>query len=580
MAREQILQGDETRASRATANPINRIPAWIIAYALVACATAIAYANALALGSGHIGYALDDAYIHMAIAKNFAFHGVWGVTPYQAVSASSSPGWVLVLALCFKVFGNQAWIPLALNVLSGLGAAYVIDRLLKPYAKNLWLRAGLLTAILFAVPLSYFTLLGMEHTLQILLIAIFFGFARKIAAPGNMLSRREQVMLLALSALMVSVRVEDAVLIPIPFLYALYKRDVGTLVSLALGPLVALAIFAWIAHGQRIPLEPTSMMVKRVHVGHYTFLGKNVPSAGQSALAFYAQTFWDDIALYREVLFFTAAVLAMLILMAMKPKGRGASIMLLATAACGFTIHALNGGFGWYWRYEGYLLVFSMLAGVAVCSDAIREIRVSKTNDGAPAPVDFAWFRSNAVLVLSGIGLICLAVRAEDAFATNSAMMRDVGWQQMQVAQFVSKYYGGKSVLLNDIGAPTYMADFHLTDPAGLGSLDVARARVNDTFGAAFMSDQIQKNGVDLAVVHVVLTPNGPQVTDLPASRTVHYPLAPVAVWELPPGSVLGGSVMFLAGSPSKAALLDAQLREYQKENLLPAGVKAIYAHG
>ncbi|MGO9387121.1 MAG: hypothetical protein ACLPWD_03630 [Methanobacterium sp.] len=41
----------------------------------------------LRLNNGHFAYGLDDAYIHMSIAENFALHGVWGVTLYGFTSS-------------------------------------------------------------------------------------------------------------------------------------------------------------------------------------------------------------------------------------------------------------------------------------------------------------------------------------------------------------------------------------------------------------------------------------------------------------------------------------------------------------
>lgn len=47
--------------------------------------------NSVSKTGNHYVYPLDDAYIHLAVAKNFAIHHVWGITEYQFSSTSSSP---------------------------------------------------------------------------------------------------------------------------------------------------------------------------------------------------------------------------------------------------------------------------------------------------------------------------------------------------------------------------------------------------------------------------------------------------------------------------------------------------------
>ncbi len=58
----------------------------------------------LKLNSSHLVYTVDDAYIHMAIAKNFALYGVWGVTRYSFSSSSSSLLYTLMLSLFYLIF--------------------------------------------------------------------------------------------------------------------------------------------------------------------------------------------------------------------------------------------------------------------------------------------------------------------------------------------------------------------------------------------------------------------------------------------------------------------------------------------
>jgi hypothetical protein len=540
------------------ANFFGRIPAWLYSFAVIALVGFYTWSQAQSIGDGTIGYALDDAYIHMAIAKNYAFHGIWGVSPFEPVSASSSPGWILILTVMFRVFGDHDWWPLALNVTAGVGLAYVVDRLLRPYAQSLLWRTVLVTAVLLALPLSYFMALGMEHTLQALLVATMFGFVRKIGAPGYLLSKKELWWLFALCAAMVAVRVEDAVLIPLPFVYALVKKDRRAALAMAAGPMLALGGFAIIAAAQGFGIEPTSMLVKRVHLAvpkEFTFIDKNIPVSHMSTASWFLLRFWENVTLYREVCFLIFALLILLVALILSAKRRGSLILLVGTVFSGFCFHAANGGFGWYARYEGYLILFSCLCLIAVGTDCARRWRATGSGMG------FFGFAA-----LSAFVAACLTVRSCYALQTNAEMLKDVGWQQVQFGRFLNEFYSGRSVMLNDIGAATYLSDIHLLDVAGLGTPEIAEARVEDRFDANFLINMMRSRHVDVAMVYVAA---------LPKPDGLQYPLIPVASWSLPSGAILGGDVLILAGNPGAAAELQANLQAFQKE--LPSKVAVKY---
>src|SRR5258708_15070266 len=65
---------------------------------------------------GHLVYNVDDAYIHMAMAKNFSLHSVWGVTRYGFSSSTSSPLCTLILDGLYLVFVVHNSIPLLMNI--------------------------------------------------------------------------------------------------------------------------------------------------------------------------------------------------------------------------------------------------------------------------------------------------------------------------------------------------------------------------------------------------------------------------------------------------------------------------------
>src|SRR3954454_10379831 len=148
--------------------------------------------------AGHLVYALDDAYIHMAIAKNFARWGVWGVTRYGFSSSTSSPLWPLILAAIYLVSGPNAISPLLLNILCATLSLYVVYRELRRRGGGAGLIAIALVAIVVLTALPSLIFTGMEHSLHIWLTLMVLVQASHILAipPEQPLPGARQVLFL------------------------------------------------------------------------------------------------------------------------------------------------------------------------------------------------------------------------------------------------------------------------------------------------------------------------------------------------------------------------------------------------
>ena len=105
------------------------------------------------------------------MARNLAEYGAWGIAPTEFAAASSSPLWTLTLGALWRLGVHTAWLPLALNVAAGIGVLVVVDRIL--FQLSARSRAGVLAILVLATPMSTLALVGMEHTLFILLAVAF-----------------------------------------------------------------------------------------------------------------------------------------------------------------------------------------------------------------------------------------------------------------------------------------------------------------------------------------------------------------------------------------------------------------------
>jgi hypothetical protein len=436
----------------------------------------LAFAVATATLLGHVGlfyravvrhtggtycYPIDDAFIHMAIAKHLAYDGVYGATKHAFSAASSSIAWPLLLALVDKVAGDHVVTPLVLNAIIGVALVAVCARLLRAEAPRARVAAQaiVLLAVVTLTPVPTLVASGMEHTLHALAMILF------VAEAGRVLAADEKLPLAKLGvygAFMVSARYEGLFPIAMVVLLALARRRPKiAVVAAASGaaPVLAFGLYS-IAHGWM--LLPNSVVLKARHLAF-----KSATDVGD----FFGGDLFDRLTVnphLSSILVITGATGIAFALRDGKwsPVVVRSSIVGFATVA-----HVQMASLGWFFRYEAYLVAVNVFfAGLALVS-------VFPTGG-----LLLDAFRRRRMLVVAGVG--CAAVlagplvrRAVLAAEQTPLACRNIYEQQVQSARFLARYFPNDVAAINDIGAVAYYGDERIVDLNGLASMPVARAK-------------------------------------------------------------------------------------------------------
>jgi len=67
---------------------------------------------------------------------------------------------------------------------------------------------------------------------------------------------------------------------------------------------------------------------------------------------------------------------------------------------------------------------------------------------------------------------------------------------------FLREYYQGESIAVNDIGAVNYLADIRCLDLVGLGSLEVARAKMESNYNSQEIYELAESEQVRIAILY------------------------------------------------------------------------------
>ncbi|MFZ0960554.1 MAG: hypothetical protein WAO35_06575 [Terriglobia bacterium] len=501
---------------------------------------------------GYLAYSFDDAYIGMAMAKNFAQHGVWGVTRFGFTSCSSPPLWTLLLSLIYYLGGVNQLAPLLLNLVLTILVLAVADGILSWYKTPAAVNFAALLSIVFLIPLPMLVLSGMEPALQTFLsmLALFYA-ARFISGESPASARGDSVRLLILAPLVTGVRMEGLFLIiAIVALLLILKR---WSLALALG---ALGYLPWLVYGIISVSKgwfwlPTSILQKASTPDFHSPAGLILSLINPIYV-----TFRDCM----HMLVLLVAILVVYILAAAKGSGARESrqIMGVILFLTGMA-HAEFVGSAPMFRYDAYWCVLAILfLALQVPVIVPRELPLlSLSTWSAP--------KNLACGALALLLFFPQAIKGGRLLWFLPQCTTNIFEQQYQMGLFVRRYYQNSTVALNDIGAVNYLADIHCLDLMGLATEEVSARRQKHAFDVSDVERISKETGARIAIIY-----DSWFVGQIPPEWSR------IGRWTIPNNVIAGGTVggdtvSFYSVDPTEAQHLSESLTDFSSK--LPAEV-------
>ena len=423
----------------------------------------------------------DDPYIHLAIARNLSEHAVFGIHADRADAASSSPLWVAVLAGLHRIGMEDPRIPLVLN-LFGAGLLLVIaDRIARRFDVPWALRLVMGCVLILHVPLVPVAATGMEHLVHASASLAFVGLAIVALHRGPRgRSVRTMLGLGVLAATATGLRYESLFAVGIVSGAAFVRRDprlAFVVLGAGMAPVVVFGVAFWVQGAHFLP-NPVLLKPDRPSFQSGAELLAHL-LRGPERLA-------DQRHLGRlfEIVLFLAIVDRWR--RGWSQRSTWASVTIAMVLA-----HATFARFGWFYRYEAYLmaqtLVVAMLLGVALVRGTDR------------------WRRAVAiVVVLASLAYAADGAVARDqrALARTPVAMNEIFAQQRQMARFLDQNFRGEAVAVNDIGAVAYEGNVDVVDLFGLASREVLDHKLRGTFDREALESIVSARGARVAIVY------------------------------------------------------------------------------
>lgn len=529
---------------------------WLAGASTVAVTIAL-WAGSIARNDGIFTYVLDDAGIHMSIVRQLLHHGTWGVSSGEYASASSSPGWTVVLGAATGVLPFAAQIlPLILNLLAGLWIVWLFAR----HQDFLVVRRdepmGLVLIVLLPVVLWFLpglAIVGMEHALHAALVLVVLVLLQRLEATGLGLRAALPYLLTLLVA--TAVRFESAFL-AVGCAIALVAvglfdrlRTEETSPNWAFFPAVRLAALSGVAAGVPVlvfglvnkafgeDFFPNSVVAKSALKGERGLDLLPGPIKTLEALA------KDQMVLVTVVLLTAYVVWAWF---GGPRRNLLSAIALLVTAV----LHAGFADFHSYSRYQAYLVIAGSFVLFRIASEVIRP----------------EWRRP--ALTFGVVAIVILSTVRVTLTFNGPLSSSNTYRQRYQLALFFRDYYKDRTIATGELGYSTFLHDGPVVDLLGLGTHEVLqRLRTDGYLPPDYVQDLTRRRGV--AVVGMY------GATRAQVGVPDDWVLAGEWILEEPQVTAFDFRLQFYA--PTREFLPELVYNLHQFEPRLPSRVRVVY---
>ncbi len=419
----------------------------------------------------HFAYALDDPYIHMAIAKNFAQHFVWGVSKYEFSSSSSSILYTLLISLFYFIGLKSVFIPLLLNIISLGLFAYALISILKYLELEHKFIFPSIIIIGILTPIVALMLTGMEHIAHISVVILLLINTLKYFKKHK---RNDLIKLLILAFISVGLRFESLFIIFALDLILLFKKDIKSFLLISLFSTLPVIIFGLISLANGSYFLPNSLLIKGI------IPQNNINSIINQSILWLKRTITYP-HLLSSILITIFGIIYSIKLN--RKKLHYLSIIVLIS----WILHLTFAGVGWFYRYEAYLVALSLI----ILATILNEIIHNSTN--------FLSIKSSIIIII--ILLLPFTYRLVSSIYKSTFAMQNIFNQQVKMANYI-KEKDYKSVILNDIGAVCYYNNLQIIDVLGLGSIEVVQYIKQDNYNTNNLIELSKKKKSEIAMLY------------------------------------------------------------------------------